>query len=216
MPAAFTGSDIRIREDSDEWAHVAYGFATAGWNDPDQYPLLLIQTMLGNWDKDVSSPHSKHSRSGLISKAADGLASKVMAFNTQYSDTGLFGVYFVAHPTTTDEMMNAASAELVRFCYEVDVAALEEAKNQLKIALLGHLDGSRPIVEDIGRQLLTYGRRVHPTEVLARVDAVDVAAIKNAATRFFLDRDHALAAMGPIYELPDYDWIRRKSYFLRK
>jgi hypothetical protein len=28
-------------------------------------------------------------------------------------------------------------------------------------------------------------------------------------------QDHALAAVGPIYELPDYNWIRRRSYWLR-
>jgi processing peptidase subunit beta len=56
---------------------------------------------------------------------------------------------------------------------------------------------------------------MHPTESLARIDAVDTNAVKNCANRFFYDRCHALAAVGPIYELPEYDWIRRKSYYLR-
>lgn len=30
------------------------------------------------------------------------------------------------------------------------------------------------------------------------------------------DQDHALAAVGPIHELPDYNWIRRRSYWLRQ
>ena len=36
----------------------------------------------------------------------------------------------------------------------------------------------------------------------------NVAAVIN-------DEDHALAAIGPIYELPDYNWIRRRSYWHR-
>ncbi|CAM9869143.1 unnamed protein product, partial [Choristocarpus tenellus] len=32
---------------------------------------------------------------------------------------------------------------------------------------------------------------------------------------FINDQDHALAAVGPIHELPDYNWIRRRSYWLR-
>lgn len=81
--------------------------------------------------------------------------------------------------------------------------------------ILAQLDGSTVICEDIGRQILSHGRRIHPAEALARIDAVDAAAVKNCATRYFYDRCHALAAVGPIFELPDYDWIRRKSYWLR-
>ena len=33
--------------------------------------------------------------------------------------------------------------------------------------------------------------------------------------RYFYDRDPALAAIGPILELPDYNWLRRKTYWLR-
>jgi processing peptidase subunit beta len=98
-------------------------------------------------------------------------------------------------------------------CYDVDADLLAEAKNQVKFNMLTHLDGSTSTCEDIGRQLLTYGRRLHPLEVVARIDAVDQAAIKQTARRFFHDRDHALAAIGPIWELPDYNWIRSRSYF---
>jgi len=92
---------------------------------------------------------------------------------------------------------------------------LNEAKNNLKTTLLSHLDGSRQIADDIGRQLLTYRRRIHPSEMIARIDAVDSNAVKAVARRFFYDRDHAMAAMGPLFELPDYNWIRRRSYWLR-
>ncbi len=60
--------------------------------------------------------------------------------------------------------------------------------------------------------MLTYGRRMHPVEALARIDAIDAAAVKQVARRYFYDRDHALAAIGPIWELPDYNWIRGRSY----
>ena len=117
----------------------------------------------------------------------------------------------MADPTTLNNLTYAMVKSLSAFSNTVDEALLAEAKNQLKMNMLSHLDGSTVIAEDIGRQLLTYKRRLHPTEVLARIDAVDAAQIKQTARRYFYDRDHALAAIGPIWELPDYNWIRSRS-----
>lgn len=209
-PARFTGSDILIRYDDMPQAYVAYGFPTAGWNDPDNFSLMLIQTMLGSWEKSIAG--GVHSSSPLIAGVAQyELAHSISAFNTQYSDTGLFGIYAVADPTTLNNLTYAMVKSLASFSNVVDEALLAEAKNQLKMNMLAHLDGSTVIAEDIGRQLLTYKRRLHPTEVLARIDAVDAAQIKQTARRYFYDRDHALAAIGPIWELPDYNWIRSRS-----
>lgn len=212
-PARFTGSDILIRYDDMPQAYVALGFPTAGWRDPDNFSLMLIQTMLGSWEKSVHG--GVHSSSPLIAGVAQyELAHSISAFNTQYSDTGLFGIYAVADPTTLNNLTYAMVKGLSSLSSTVDEAHLAEAKNQLKMNMLAHLDGSTIIAEDIGRQLLTYGRRMHPVEVMARIDAVDSKAIINTARRYFHDRDHALAAIGPIWELPDYNWIRSRSYSL--
>ena len=213
-PARFTGSDILIRYDDMPLAHVTLGYQTAGWTDADNFPLMIIQTLLGSWDKSVHG--GMHSSSRLVSNVAKWeLASSISTFNTQYSDTGLFGIYAVAEPTTLNNLMWACTDALTTLCYTVDDVLLAEAKNQLKMNMLSHLDGSTVICEDIGRQLLTYGRRMHPVEVLARIEAVDKNAVKQTANRFFFDRDHALAAIGPIWELPDYNWIRSRSHFAR-
>jgi processing peptidase subunit beta len=213
-PAQFTGSDIRVRFDDMPLAHVALGFPTAGWSDADTFPLLLIQTLLGSWDS--STTGGAHSSSSLVSELAKGGEVQSMStFNTQYSDTGLFGIYATCEPTGQNDLMYNMTHALTSLCYEVEPERLEEAKNQLKMNMLAQLDGSTVICEDIGRQLLTYGRRMHPTEVLARIDAIDREAVINTANRYFYDRDHALAAVGPTFELPDYNWIRRRSYWLR-
>lgn len=211
QPARFTGSDVLTRFDDLPLAHVALAYPTAGWKDADNFVLNVIQTMLGSWDKSVQS--GIHSSSFLVSNVATyELAHSVMTFNTQYSDTGLFGIYAVAEPTALNNLTFTMRAALTDLCKDVDPAMLEQAKLQLKMSILSHLDGSTQIAEDIGRQMLTYGRRMHPVEALARIDAIDAAAVKQVARRFFYDRDHALAAIGPIWELPDYNFIRSRSH----
>lgn len=212
-PAVFTGSDIRVRFDDLPTAHVAYAFPTAGWTDPDNFPLLVIQHLLGSWDRNSWTNVCNTRMTKEI--AEDGLAHSVAAFNTQYSDTGLFGVHAVCESTLQEALMHYIVSSITDLCYNVEQDSLDQAKKHLKMAMLSQLDGSTVVCEDIGRQVLTYGRRMHPLETLARIDAVDVNAVKRCANRYFLDRDFALAAVGPIWELPDYTWLRRRTYMLR-
>jgi processing peptidase subunit beta len=59
--------------------------------------------------------------------------------------------------------------------------------------------------------MLTYNRRMSAAEVFARIDALTTDDIRKTANKFFNDEDHAMAAIGPIDSLPDYDTIRRQS-----
>ncbi|KAL3680175.1 hypothetical protein R1sor_023131 [Riccia sorocarpa] len=213
-PAVFTGSEVRIRDDDVPLAYFAVAVKGAAWTDPDSIPLMVMQTMLGSWNKSAGA--GKHMGSEMAQKiAANDLAENVMAFNTNYSDAGLFGVYAVAKPEGLNDLAYCIMHELARLIYRVDEDDLARARNQLKACLLLHLDGSSPIAEDIGRQLLTYGRRVPLAELFARIDAVDADTVKRVASRFIFDKDVAVAAMGPTYELPDYTWFRRRTYWLR-
>jgi len=215
-PAGFTGSDRVITNQTWEKAHIAWAFPVGGWNDPDTYPLMVAQQLLGTWDRETSGGSGKHSASRMIRNLASfDCAQSVSTFNTQYSDTSLFGVYLVCHAVGQWEAMLQVSHAITELCYHVDEVHLETAKNQIKYQILASLDGSTPIAEDIGRQLLCYGRRIHPAEQIARIDAVDVNAVKLAARRFFYDRDHALAAIGNTHELPNYLDRRRWSYWVK-
>lgn len=45
---------------------------------------------------------------------------------------------------------------------------------------------------DPSLQLLVYGRRIPPAELIARIDAVDANTIKRVADRFIYDKVSAL------------------------
>ncbi|KAL0424371.1 UNVERIFIED_CONTAM: putative mitochondrial-processing peptidase subunit beta, mitochondrial [Sesamum radiatum] len=213
-PAIFTGSEVRMLDDDIPLAQFAVAFEGASWTDPDSIALMVMQSMLGSWNKNAGG--GKHMGSELAQRVGiNEIAESMMAFNTNYKDTGLFGVYAVAKPDCLDDLAYAIMYEITKLCYRVSEADVVRARNQLKSSLLLHIDGTSPVAEDIGRQLLTYGRRIPYAELFARIDAVDASTVKRVANRFIFDRDVAISAVGPIQGLPDYNWFRRRTYWLR-
>ncbi|XAR65262.1 Ubiquinol--cytochrome-c reductase [Bertholletia excelsa] len=213
-PAIFTGSEVRMIDDDMPLAQFAVAFNGASWTDPDSIALMVMQSMLGSWNK--SAGGGKHMGSALVQRVAiNEIAENMMAFNTNYKDTGLFGVHAVAKPDCLDDLAYSIMYEMTKLCYRVSEADVTRARNQLKSSLLLHIDGTSSAAEDIGRQLITYGRRIPLAELFARIDAVDASTVKRVANRFIFDKDIAIAAMGPIQGLPDYNRFRRWTYWLR-
>lgn len=81
--------------------------------------------------------------------------------------------------------------------------------------MLLQLDGSTPICEDIGRQMLCYNRRIPIPELEARIDAVNAETVQEVCTKYIYDKSPALAAVGPIEQLPEFNQIRRNMCWLR-
>jgi processing peptidase subunit beta len=210
----FTGSDKRIRFDSMKEAHIAIAFEGASWNSEFAMPLMLMQTMLGSWNR--TSASGRNVGASLASEIAENdLAHSYKTFNTCYKDTGLFGLYMVAPDNKLDDLMHCTLGHLVRLCHNVTDEEVDRAKTQLKASLLIQLDSLPNVADDIARQMLAYDRRMTNAELFARIDAINTDDIKRTANKVINDEDHALAAIGPIYELPDYNWIRRRSYWHR-
>ena len=99
-----------------------------------------------------------------------GLCNNFQSFNTCYTDTGLWGVYFVCDKMVIDDFISHLQHEWMRLCSSVTDFEVERAKNLLKANMLLQLDGTTPICEDIGRQMLCYGRRIPFSELETRIN----------------------------------------------
>lgn len=214
-PARYIGSDVLMRDDTMTEAHVAIAVEGVPWNSPDYWPLLVAQSVVGSWDRSLAGgPHMASKLAQVVSQK--GLAQSFMSFNTSYTDTGLFGIYFVSdRKYNLDDMVYAIQNEWVRLCLAVTEDEVKRAKNQLKTNLLLSLDGSTAIAEDIGRQMLTLGKRVDLGATLELIDSVDAKRVREVASEYLYDRCPVVAAFGPIESLPDYNEIRASTSWLR-
>ncbi|KAI9593871.1 mitochondrial processing peptidase beta subunit [Syncephalis fuscata] len=193
----FIGSDLRIRNDSMQQAHIALAVEGVGWSHPDYLPMLIMQTLVGSWDRGLGAATHLSSRLSNV-VARDNLANSFTSFHTAYTDTGLWGIYLISERLThLDDLVYVAQNEWNRFSVSVTEAEVARAKQQLKAALLLGLDGTTAIAEDIGRQLLTSGRRLSPAELEQQIDQISAADIKRCANTYLWDREVAVVGLGP-------------------
>lgn len=206
----FVGSDVRIHFESDDMAYIALAFEGSSWTSEYAFPLMLLQTLLGSFDRAAGKTITSQL---CFDVATNELAHSISTFNTCYKDTGLFGLYAVAEKDKVGDLMKTLCSNVAHLVDNITEADVERAKIALKATMLMGLDGNTNVCEDIGRQLLTYGRRLTPAEIFHRIEELSSEDVKTAAYQTFHDKNHAMAAVGGgVNELPDYDWIRDHSY----
>lgn len=204
----FIGSEVRIRDDTIPTANIAIAVEGVSWKDDDYFTALVTQAIVGNWDRAMgNSPYLGSKLSTFIHE--EKLANSFMSFSTSYSDTGLWGIYLVTeNKTRIDDLVHFTLREWSRLSYNVSEAETERAKSQLKASILLSLDGTTAVAEDIGRQIVTTGRRMNPEEVERVVGRISEKDVMKFAQRKLWDQDVAVSAVGSIEGLLDYNRIR--------
>ncbi|PWN23797.1 putative MAS1-mitochondrial processing peptidase beta chain precursor [Microstroma glucosiphilum] len=204
----FIGSEVRVRDDTMPTCNVAIAVEGVSWSSPDYFPMLVMQSIMGNWDRSLgSSPLLSSRLSHIVS--SNNLANSFMHFSTSYSDTGLWGVYMVSENfSQLDDLVHFTLREWQRMSTAPTEGEVERAKSQLKASLLLGLDGSTAIAEDIGRQMVTAGKRKTPQEIETALEAITPADIKRVAQKYLWDQDISIAATGQVEGLLDYNRIR--------
>ncbi|XP_052862564.1 mitochondrial-processing peptidase subunit beta-like [Anopheles cruzii] len=213
-PVRYTGSEVRVRDDSVPLAHVAVAVQGCGVNESDALPLSVAASLIGSWDRSHGAGVNSASKLAVAS-AHDKLSHNFESFNLTYRDTGLWGIYFVCDPLACEDMLFNVQNEWMRLCTMVTDGEVERAKRQLKTTLLADLEGPRGICEDIGRQVLRQGRRDPLHELERRIENVSAGDVRNVAMKYIFDRCPAVAAVGPVENLPDYMRIRSSMSWVR-
>jgi len=199
-PAKYTGGDLRA-EGPSPFCHVAIGLQSAAWGEKDLAAFTVLQTVLGGGSAVSSNPGS-----GVTSRLATQVVKQnpyvesCAAFNTSYSDSGLFGVYGVSHPDKAGEMVSGI-AKTITSLKSVSGEELARAKAVLKGNLHRQLDDDTVLMQDIGTQLLTSGRYSSVSDFARAIDGVSESAVSSAANKLLASKP-TVAAYGDTHSVP--------------
>jgi len=82
--------------------------------------------------------------------------------------------------------------------------------------MMMQMDGTSPNAEDIGRQMLAYGRRMSLAETFARIDAIEPGDVAGVAEKVIWDQEVSFAAIGPnLKYVYDINGLRRGTFWNR-
>uniref|UniRef100_A0A1I7TQT7 Mitochondrial-processing peptidase subunit beta n=1 Tax=Caenorhabditis tropicalis TaxID=1561998 RepID=A0A1I7TQT7_9PELO len=196
IPAVYKPCEVRGEVKELPMLYGAMVVEGVSWTHEDNLALMVANTLMGEYDRmrgfGVSAP------TPLAMKLADdeGIGS-FQSFNTCYKETGLIGTYFVTAPESVDNLIDSVLKQWVWLANHIDQATVDRAKRSLLTNLLLMLDGSTPVCEDIGRQLLCYGRRIPTPELTARIESITVEHLREVCQRVFLEGQISASVVGP-------------------
>jgi predicted Zn-dependent peptidase len=187
MPAAYAGG-IHLAPRELEQVHLLIGIEGCSFKDEEYHAVQVLANVLGG---------GMSSRLFQDVREERGLCYAIYAFHWSYADTGLFGVYAGTDEGDVGELTAAVIDQMLETGDTVTETEVARAKAQMKVGLLAALESSGARADQLARQMLAFGRVIPVEEIVAKVEAVDVAKVRAAARRLIQGARPTLAAIGP-------------------
>jgi mitochondrial-processing peptidase subunit alpha len=195
QPAKYTGGFLSmppqppsLNPDDSSFTHIYLAFEGLPISSDDIYALATLQTLLGGGGSFSAGGPGKGMYSRLYTNVLNqyGWVESCIAFNHSYSDSGLFGISSSCRPGWSSSMLDVMCRELRSLTLESGHASLKSvevnrAKNQLRSSLLMNLESRMVELEDLGRQIQIYGRRVPVLDMCRAIESLTVEDLRRVA-----------------------------------
>src|SRR5690606_34079926 len=191
-PARFRGGERRTVRQLEQ-AHVALAFEAPGARDDDAYVAQIYAGALGGGMSSRLFQELRESR---------GLCYTVFAQAHAYADTGSITLYGGTSGGSIRPFVEITADELRRAAADITEAEVERARAQMRAGLLMGLESPSARAERNARLLAIWNRVPPLDETVAKIDAVDLARVREFAARLCMS-EPALALLGPVGRAPD-------------
>ena len=173
-------------------SYIHLGFEALPISSDDIYALATLQTLLGGGGSFSAGGPGKGMYSRCYTNILNqhGWIESCMSFNNSYTDSAIFGLSASCQPRQSKQMLEIMCRELYNLTLENGFASLQpievnRAKKQLRSSLLMNLESRMVELEDLGRQVQVYGKRIGVKEMCAKIDAVTVKDLRRVARQVF-------------------------------
>jgi predicted Zn-dependent peptidase len=172
-----------------EQLHVLMGYEGPRSSDPQRYPTLLLNIILGG---------SMSSRLFQEIREKRGLAYSVYSFFSSFQDTGMLGIYAGISEKQFSKAAELMHGELKKLADQsIEYDELEAARDHIKGGLLLSAESTDSRMTRLAKNEINLGKFVSYDEVIRRINAVTPEDIKQMATQC-LKGGSALVCLGPI------------------
>ena len=187
-PANAARPGIRfVRKDTEQY-HVCLGAPSLSRSDPRRFTASLLDAILGG---------SASSRLFQEIREKRGMAYSVYSFASQYTDSGLIGIYVGTREENLAaciEIIAEQTAELA--AGRLREAELDRAKENLKGRIVLSMESTATRMSRLGKSVVTATELLSLDRLIAEIDAVEPHAVAELAAELLAADTLSAAGIG--------------------
>jgi predicted Zn-dependent peptidase len=184
---------LRFARKETEQFHVCVGAPGIARSDRRRFAASLLDGILGG---------SASSRLFQEIREKRGMAYSVYSFASQYTDTGLTGIYVGTRAENVHACLEICAEQLAEIAAgKLKPRELERAKENLKGRIVLSMESTSNRMSRLGKSLVTDTELLGFDRIIAEIDAVGPDAIAELASLIFAADRLSAAGVGPDEEL---------------
>lgn len=191
-PSEYLGGEYRNWSETPA-TQITLAFESCAWSSDDVSTYSVMNELL-------NSSNVRHNHNFV-----DGAS----AVNCNFSDSGLFGLTIEGPGSHSAELMSVVTEELNSLRSNIDEAALNRAKNALKMNVLQSMENSSDRLEEIAKNFMTFGDLTFH-QYVDKIDAVSAADVNRVANQVLSGKPTLLVQGGAINLVPSVTDVARQ------
>lgn len=209
-PAIYTGGEYSLpipeglEYRGEEFHHIYVGFEGVDISNEDVYKLAVLQMLIGGGGSFSAGGPGKGMYSRAYTRVLNqyGFVESCKSFIHNFTDSGLFGLSLSCVPQANRVMSELIGYELnLLMSRDIGKGGISEhevsrAKNQLKSSLMMNLESKMVQLEDMGRQVQIYGKRIDVLEMCSKIDSITRNDLILTAEKIFTGSEPTIVVQG--------------------
>jgi len=193
VQASFTGGERRKIKDLEQ-AHFTLAFEAPNYSGQEIYAAQVYALILGG---------GMSSRLFQEAREKRGLCYSIFASVAPSVDTGMFSIYSGTSGDQIAELAGLTISEIRKSADTISESEVERARVQMKAGMLMGLESPSARAERMARAMTIWGKVPTLEETVAKIDAVNVTAVRGFASGICQQNTAAMALYGPVDASPE-------------